>query len=299
MPKLSVHHVLLLWGLIPVLPAVDSVCTDQYWCFDFYNNVTNKFHRTWWNLTEVPPDIPAEAVRVDLHRNLITHILVDSMIRNLSACTHLILSNNKISFIQEGSLMHLTSLTQLKLEGNLLKTLKYGMFAALFDLEILDLSRNIISTIQPGTFIDCLSLMRLYLQRNALTTIAPDKFRGLSYLTTLDIARNNITFVENRTFDHLYSVKRLEVQENNFNTWNPDLYVNLPRPLFLSLSRLEPNSKNCSSVCWYRHELHHGTLSFSSLAPTCFSKARWFSACGDSGEYVDTTCLFLEQTRKQ
>ena len=70
-------------------------------------------------LTSVPIDIPAEARKVDLTGNSITHTELGSF-QNLTVCYHLYLDANYISRIEYGTFVGLHSLTYLGLKSNVI-----------------------------------------------------------------------------------------------------------------------------------------------------------------------------------
>ncbi len=86
-------------------------------------------------LTEVPSDIPGEAVEVDLEYNQIEVIREGNFSHLVSKCKELLLQYNKIGTIEIGAWDGLISLKQLDLGHNEIKVLPQGSFSHLSDCD--------------------------------------------------------------------------------------------------------------------------------------------------------------------
>ncbi|XP_042560529.1 adhesion G protein-coupled receptor A3-like [Clupea harengus] len=98
------------------------------------------------------------------------------------------------------------------LTNNKIQELKNGSFLGLSLLERLDLRSNLISRIQPGAFQGLSSLKRLDLSKNLIGCLNGDIFRGLSSLARLNLTGNVFSSLSEGTFDSLTSLKTLEFQ---------------------------------------------------------------------------------------
>ncbi|KAF1565349.1 UNVERIFIED_CONTAM: Adhesion G protein-coupled receptor A3, partial [Eudyptes pachyrhynchus] len=98
------------------------------------------------------------------------------------------------------------------LSNNKITELKNGSFSGLNLLERLDLKNNLISTIDPGAFLGLSSLKRLDLTNNRIGCLNADIFRGLVNLIRLNLSGNLFSTLTQGTFDHLGSLKSLEFQ---------------------------------------------------------------------------------------
>ncbi|XP_039626559.1 adhesion G protein-coupled receptor A3 isoform X1 [Polypterus senegalus] len=97
----------------------------------------------------------------------------------------LILSNNKISLLKNGSFFGLQFLEKLDLKNNLISTIEPGAFRGLTELKYLDLSNNRIGCFSPEMFADLSHLSRLYLSGNIFSTLPEGLFAELTALKFL------------------------------------------------------------------------------------------------------------------
>ncbi|XP_054364958.1 adhesion G protein-coupled receptor A3 isoform X4 [Mirounga angustirostris] len=98
------------------------------------------------------------------------------------------------------------------LSNNKISELKNGSFSGLSLLERLDLRNNLISSIDPGAFWGLSSLKRLDLTNNRIGCLNADIFRGLANLVRLNLSGNLFSSLSQGTFDYLGSLRSLEFQ---------------------------------------------------------------------------------------
>ena len=324
------------------MAGADSDCTYEAECTNEYNSADEIFYRTWWNLTEVPEDIPAEAEEVHLQGNKITS-LPAGVFSNLLHCSKLNLERNTMETLADESFAGLHSLTVLHLAGNRISSLPGGVFTPLVEIYRIDLSRNKIASVNKEAFRDmkhlaslslndnkfltidaeafdglkityCLQLMsnkmsslnrgsfrglkelhRLHLSGNKLTILRQGFFEGLDNLAELSLDYNRISVIEPGTFDDLVYNQGVSIQlyGNKLTTLSPDLFINIPRPTTLWLSR---GRWNCSSLCWLKHKEELGTLNLQLdfYFPECTGNVHWSALeCGDPGRYIYLRVIFL------
>uniref|UniRef100_A0A8C4ZV63 Adhesion G protein-coupled receptor A3 n=1 Tax=Gadus morhua TaxID=8049 RepID=A0A8C4ZV63_GADMO len=96
------------------------------------------------------------------------------------------------------------------LSNNKIQELKNGSFVGLTILERLDLRNNLISRIEPGAFLGLPALKRLDLSNNRIGCLNVDIFKGLTSLVRLNLSGNIFSSVAQGTFDSLVSLKTLE-----------------------------------------------------------------------------------------
>ncbi len=164
--------------LVIFLPGDDAGCTDSFWCRNKYDTSDRGFYRTHCCLTEVPSDIPAEALEVHLRNNAITSIPA-GVFRHLTQCTYLNLGDNQISSVDKEAFQGLKSLQMLYLANNSISSVYIETFQALTSLQVLWLGQNDISSVVLGTFDSLHSLEFLDLEKNKLRTLSPRLFINL------------------------------------------------------------------------------------------------------------------------
>ncbi|KAM9827857.1 adhesion G protein-coupled receptor A3 [Neosynchiropus ocellatus] len=98
------------------------------------------------------------------------------------------------------------------LTNNKIQELKNGSFYGLLQLEKLDLKSNLISRIEPGSFLGLPSLKRLDLSNNSIGCLNTDIFQGLRNLIRLNLSGNMFSSLSQGTFESLLSLKSLEFQ---------------------------------------------------------------------------------------
>ncbi|KAM9717322.1 adhesion G protein-coupled receptor A3 [Menidia menidia] len=98
------------------------------------------------------------------------------------------------------------------LNNNKIQELRNGSFIGLSALEKLDMRSNAISRIEPGAFLGLPALKRLDLSNNSIGCLNVDIFKGLGSLTRLNLTENMFSSLTQGTFDSLVSLKTLEFQ---------------------------------------------------------------------------------------
>ncbi|KAE8629274.1 hypothetical protein XENTR_v10000419 [Xenopus tropicalis] len=98
------------------------------------------------------------------------------------------------------------------LNNNKINELNNGSFEGLSFLERLDLRNNLISSIEPGAFLGLVSLKRLDLANNRIGCLNADIFKGLTNLAKLNLSGNMFSSLAQGTFVNLVSLKSLEFQ---------------------------------------------------------------------------------------
>ncbi len=222
-----------------LLPCVDAECKPSpsphlsfLSCKNEYNST--HFYRRIWGLTEVPGDIPAEALKVDLMGNNITS-LPSRVFAHLSQCTHLYLRDNQISSIEENAFSGLESLERLNLLYNRISVVRTKMFTGLSNLRSLFLSNNIISSIEQHAFQGLESLQNLYLIDNRISILPARIFIRLRNLTELRLDDNNISSIEEQAFHGLESLKKLFLWQNKISVLHTRMFMELKTLEWLNL----------------------------------------------------------------
>ncbi|KAF0029388.1 hypothetical protein F2P81_018493 [Scophthalmus maximus] len=95
------------------------------------------------------------------------------------------------------------------LNNNKIQELRNGSFFGLSTLEKLDLRSNIISRVEPGAFLGLPALKKLDLSNNSIGCLNVDIFKGLTSLIRLNLSGNMFSSLAQGTFDSLASLKSL------------------------------------------------------------------------------------------
>ncbi|XP_007516755.1 adhesion G protein-coupled receptor A2 isoform X1 [Erinaceus europaeus] len=98
----------------------------------------------------------------------------------------------------------------LLLSNNKITGLRNGSFLGLALLEKLDLRNNVISTVQPGAFLGLGELKRLDLSNNRIGCLTSETFQGLPKLLRLNISGNIFSSLQPGVFDELPALKLVD-----------------------------------------------------------------------------------------
>ena len=273
-----------------------------------------KYIKTGCGLTQVPMDIPADAIGVDLDANGITHIDQGTFAR-LKECGRLLISgnelnrlqsgtfdglesleklqlyNNDLTYIEGGTFRGLTRCTSLSLDKNKLTLLWSDMFEGLQSLRVLDLDSNDIFYIEAGVFVHLTKCTHLWLHRNRLTILHEGMFRGLESLKELSLSANNISNIDPGTFTYLKSLQNLYLHGNRLFTLHPDVF-SIPSSINVSLS-LGLNPLICDTkICWLKQaEWDKWLIWKTDSKPNCanFPGVDWNSVTSDQNN-VTSDC---------
>uniref|UniRef100_A0A8C9VYS0 LRRCT domain-containing protein n=1 Tax=Scleropages formosus TaxID=113540 RepID=A0A8C9VYS0_SCLFO len=127
---------------------------------------------------------------------------------------HLDLSKNSVTEIHAGSFRSMWSLKVLLLNDNNISALADGTFCSLESLQRLDLSHNRISILSAGFSLGLGSLKELLLGQNRLTGLESGSFLYLDGLRRLDLSANAIRTIHVRAFGGMTALRRLHLQDN-------------------------------------------------------------------------------------
>ncbi|XP_038016349.1 adhesion G protein-coupled receptor A2-like isoform X2 [Motacilla alba alba] len=105
----------------------------------------------------------------------------------------LLLGNNKITVLENGSFFGLRALEKLDLKNNLISTVQPGAFLGLPELKRLDLSNNRIGCLSASVFQGLPNLLRLNMSGNIFSSLPPGVFDELPSLKVVDFATEYLT----------------------------------------------------------------------------------------------------------
>ncbi|XP_031525341.1 adhesion G protein-coupled receptor A2 isoform X2 [Papio anubis] len=150
----------------------------------------------------------------------------------------------------------------LLLSNNKITGLRNGSFLGLSLLEKLDLRNNIISTVQPGAFLGLGELKRLDLSNNRIGCLTSETFRGLPKLLRLNVSGNIFSSLQPGVFDELPALKVVDLG-TEFLTCDCRLRWLLPWAQNRSLQLSE------RTLCAYPSALHAQALGSLQEAQLC------------------------------
>ena len=194
-------------------------------------------YRTASDLTRVPRDIPAEAWKVYISSNAITEIEAQ-IFSNLSVCSYLRLSFNKISVIETGAFSGLEKLLYLYLDNNAITDIKANTFVGVESLSTLELGNNGINIIEAGAFGRMSRLDKLQLYGNGMTSIMGDMWQGIRRLSFLDLGGNSLVTIETGNLGNLKELSQLHLYKNGIKTINCGMFEVVPSLELLDLGAI-------------------------------------------------------------
>ncbi|XP_071524649.1 peroxidasin homolog isoform X1 [Panulirus ornatus] len=135
------------------------------------------------------PHVPHKTTILDLRFNKIRTIPPNHL-KDLKGLHTLLLNNNHISRLQNGSFTGLESLRYLYLYKNRIRVIEKQVFQGLDKLEQLYLHFNDLATFEADTFSNLTSLERLFLHNNRLQRVPKGAFSNLHSLRRLRLDSN-------------------------------------------------------------------------------------------------------------
>ncbi|XP_023236565.1 relaxin receptor 1-like [Centruroides sculpturatus] len=163
----------------------------------------------------------------------------------------LVISFNKIQYLDNGSFIGLRNLRELDLrncelkslnsetfkplkmleslllDGNQLEEFEQGIFKYLSKLKLLSLRRNRIKYIKEEIFYGLHSLKALSLSWNELSQLDEDSFGNISSLINLDLENNNLISIKRNTFSQLINLQTLNLKKNKLKDLHSDTFIPL------------------------------------------------------------------------
>ena len=150
---------------------------------------------------------------------------------DLSRISEMRLRGRGIGSLKSGDFQGLTGLRNLFLHDNKLTEIPTGLFSGLSNLEILNLSGNALKDLPADLFHGLPKLRYLYVSNNQLTGLPRELFNNLSNLENLGLEVNQLTSLPAGLFDGLHKLDFLALHINQLS--------DLPSGLFDDLSNLE------------------------------------------------------------
>ncbi|XP_033646149.1 leucine-rich repeat-containing G-protein coupled receptor 5-like [Asterias rubens] len=165
------------------------------------------------NLTEVPLDLPANTVEINLSFNNLTALPADAF-SHVTRLRHLKLVGNRIRTLNEDVFRGLKELHSLDLQLNIFQKLPSKAFHPdLANLRTLNLNSNYIEDFPGHALLNLHSLRHLYVEGNRLNRIPTEAISLVPELTVLLLSSNAITMVQDHAFQN--NTKLIELSLNN------------------------------------------------------------------------------------
>ncbi|XP_076309663.1 uncharacterized protein LOC143224978 [Tachypleus tridentatus] len=194
-------------------------------------------------------EFPSKAIRklsylqwLNLHFNKVEELRRGAFEKlwSRSSLRSIFLSNNHISFIEDGVFRSLWNLSFLDLSNNHISKLEGHPFPS--SLTTLSLSENLLDWIPPDAFSNLRSLSILHLGSNLFSSL-PEKWKlSVSHMDKLDFSHNLLTKIHSKIFNGTFSVRELSLSYN---------YVRIiPMRVFrdISIRRLSLANNRLSSI---------------------------------------------------
>ena len=188
----------------------------------------DRVYRKWnQNLTEIPNDIPADALKIDIADNDITTVRAN-VFAHLTQCKSLHLGTNGISEIEPGAFNGLTALTNFEIWTSELERLFANMFSNLKNCRNMRIQLLRITEVEPGSFNGLTSLTHLYLSWNdRFNVLRAGMFHGLIAIHALSVNHNGMHTIEDGTFANLKTLEFLFMERNDLDTLRQGIFFGL------------------------------------------------------------------------
>ncbi|KAL4618000.1 leucine-rich repeats and immunoglobulin-like domains protein 1-like [Arapaima gigas] len=230
---MMVHY----WWFLLHMTALGLLCVTQQLQDEEYDCIT---YVTFINcsgrgITTVGDWIPPTTEHLDLSRNSLTEIHAGS-IRSLWNLKVLLLNDNNISTLADGTFSSMQSLQRLDLSHNRISKLSSSFSLGLGSLKELLMGGNKLITLESRSFLHLENLRRLDLSANTILSIHVFAFGGLTALRRLHLQGNQLESLGSGVFSTLRSLEVLDLQGNLINTTDGGVFTPLTSLAMLNLA---------------------------------------------------------------
>ncbi|XP_070708673.1 toll-like receptor 13 [Pempheris klunzingeri] len=202
-------------------------------------------------LSSINPDLfslCSNVTELELSKNEIQHVHAEAF-RSLQGLRILSLSGNKLNCVPAAT-RNLSTLVELNLSTNDIKTLECQDFANLMYLRELSLHQNSISALEECVFKDLIRLQVLKLQTNQISKLSKAFVKHLPNLRQLHLNGNKLTVIQNGEFKGLMSLKNLSLHENKIKTLQKGSFIGLKNLTELQLLSNDIEVKGLKNGCF-------------------------------------------------
>ena len=120
--------------------------------------------------------------------------------------------------------LHLVPITELRVDGKAIESLKPGDFAGMPLLKTLNLNNNMLINLPDDIFKGLMSLTHLYLNSNHLKSLPDTTFENLPLLRHLDLSDNEFTDLPPRFFDKVSNLRYFDLSSNELTSLSGNVF---------------------------------------------------------------------------
>lgn len=224
-------------------------------------------------LTRIPNAIPASVFKIRMINNSIEDLDQVAWPGNLEK---LILQENRLSALENGTFVKVPKLRGLFLNQNHISRIELDAFMNLGNLTILHLNDNSISKLDLRVFGHTPSLATLNLSSNQLNSMQDMRFREIPNLTLLTLDHNGVKLVPKETFSGMRLLEDLSLKNNEIEFISEKAFEdneNL-RSLYLSNNKLKQLNRNTFISLVKLKKLYLDKNRIEELTPDTFVELR-------------------------
>ncbi|XP_037911298.1 chaoptin isoform X1 [Hermetia illucens] len=191
------------------------------------------------NIADIPRNAFAgleNLISLNLSENYHISPLPSNILTSLTKLQIIDLSKCSIKHISGELFAGLEDLETVILSNNHIQELHDGTFADLPKIKAIDLSYNRISSIRSSTFVNVMSIRKLSLKGNQLNAFKGEFFNTGTGLEELDISENELSYLFPSSFRIHPRLRKLIASKNKFSFFPSELITSLQYLEFIDLS---------------------------------------------------------------
>lgn len=188
-------------------------------------------------------DIPANAfsgvenlIYLNISNNHHLAPIPSTILHTLTKLRSLDLSNTGIKSLQVELFANSPDLEVILLRNNAIQEIGDGSFSNLKNITLIDLSHNNIMTIKSSAFINLMGIKRLLLKGNQLSAFKGEFFNTGTSLEELDISDNQLSYLFPSSFRIHPRLRRIVASNNKFTFFPSELIASLQYLEFIDLT---------------------------------------------------------------
>ncbi|XP_022107210.1 uncharacterized protein LOC110988203 [Acanthaster planci] len=162
-----------------------------------------------------------------LNNNVTVEYTLYLPLDRLQQLAELDLSGNGIDVLKPGMFKKQNNLYKLVLADNNIRKLENGTFEGLHRLQFLNLTGNPLAEIASGAFLDVVTLPILDLGYLQLRHLQPGVFKGLDSVEALNVGHNPLVAVDRGAFDGLEKTSTLDIRQTEISKVDPLMFQGL------------------------------------------------------------------------